>query len=89
MVDDRLMQLSGEDLTNFLKTIPANSIKNIEVIKTPPAKYDANGNSGLVNINLKKVKKGEFFKASINSAYQQGTKATGSIGGNVTSQIKK
>ena len=41
MVDDRLIQLKQEDLSNFLKSISADNIKSIEVITTPPAKYDA------------------------------------------------
>ena len=53
MVDDKLIQLSGDDLINFLKTISSDNIKSIEVITTPPAKYSAEGNSGLVNIKLK------------------------------------
>lgn len=89
MIDDRLMQLSGDDLINFLKTIQADNIESIEVIKVPPAKYDSEGNSGIVNIKLKKVKKGDLFKAAINSSYEQKTYATGSIGGNISSQIKK
>ncbi|MDR7211845.1 outer membrane beta-barrel family protein [Flavobacterium piscis] len=89
MIDDRLVQLSGDDLMNFLKTIQSDNIKSIEVIKAPPAKYDAGGNGGIVNIKLKKVNKDDLFRASINSSYEQKTYATGSIGGNITSQINK
>ncbi|WP_051604487.1 outer membrane beta-barrel family protein [Flavobacterium sasangense] len=88
MVDDKLIQLSGDDLINFLKTISSDNIKNIEVITTPPAKYSAEGNSGLVNIKLKKSKK-DSWNASINSAYRQATYATGSVGGNFNYQKNK
>ncbi len=56
MVDDRIVELSGDDLMNFLKTISSENIKSIEVITAPPAKYSASGNSGLINIKLKKAK---------------------------------
>ena len=54
MINGRLLQLSGGDLTSYLNSISANDIKKIEVITTPPAKYEAAGNGGLVNIILKK-----------------------------------
>ena len=41
MIDDRLIQLKEEDLGNYLKSISSDNIKSIEVITTPPAKYDA------------------------------------------------
>ncbi|MTG96906.1 TonB-dependent receptor [Myroides albus] len=53
MINDKLVQLTGEELMQYLKSIPSDNIKKIEVITTPPAKYDAEGNSGLINIVLK------------------------------------
>ena len=88
MIDDKLIQLSGDDLINFLKTISSENIKNIEVITTPPAKYSAEGNSGLVNIKLKKTKNNSW-NASLNSAYKQATYATGSVVGNFNYQKDK
>ena len=88
MIDDKLIQLSGDDLINFLKTISSENIKNIEVITTPPAKYSAEGNSGLVNIKLKKTKINSW-NASLNSAYKQATYATGSVVGNFNYQKDK
>lgn len=54
MVNDRMLNLSGNDLMNYLKSIRSNNISKIEVITTPPAKYEAQGNSGIINIILKK-----------------------------------
>ncbi|WP_264530521.1 outer membrane beta-barrel family protein [Flavobacterium sp. N502540] len=70
MVDDKVLTLSGEDLTNFLKSIPSDNIKNIEVITNPPSKYEAAGNSGLVNIVLKKAKKNSW-NGLIGASYLQ------------------
>ncbi|MDB5088206.1 MAG: TonB-dependent receptor [Mucilaginibacter sp.] len=60
MVNDRLVQLSGEDLTRFLKSMSANQISKIELIKNPSASYDAEGNAGLINITTKQSKKQGF-----------------------------
>ncbi|MDT0294859.1 TonB-dependent receptor domain-containing protein [Mesonia ostreae] len=81
MINDKIVQLSGEDLSNFLRSIASEDIKNIEVITTPPAKYEASGNSGLVNITLKQAKK-DSWNAQLKSSYTQRRYPAGSVGGN-------
>lgn len=70
MIDGRIIELSGEDLNNFLKSIASADIKNIEIITNPSAKYDANGDGGLININLKKAKK-DSWKNTTSLIYEQ------------------
>ena len=66
MIDDRLLNISGDDLKNYLKTLRSENIDKIEIITNPSAKYDAAGNTGLINIKLKK-KLNTGFDANISS----------------------
>lgn len=70
MINGRLIELSGEDLIEFLNNIAATDIQNIEIITNPPAKYEAGSIGGLVNINLKKGAL-NAWKNSLNVAYHQ------------------
>lgn len=88
MIDDRLTQLTGDDLVNFLKTIKSDDIKNIELITNPPAKYEAEGNSGLVNVKLKKAKPNSW-SSSFRSSYKQSFYPTGSLGNGFNYQKNK
>lgn len=54
MIDGRLTFLSARDLRSMLEGMSAENLKNIEIITNPSAKYDAEGTSGILNINLKK-----------------------------------
>ena len=72
MIDDRVVQLSGDELTNYLRSLRSDDIQNIEVITNPPAKYSAEGNSGIINIVTKKSKI-ETWNASILTNYKQAT----------------
>jgi len=55
-VDGKKLPLTGDDLSNYLKNLTADQIDRIEIITNPGAKYDAEGNAGIVDIRLKKDK---------------------------------
>jgi outer membrane receptor protein involved in Fe transport len=88
LIDDRPVQLSGDDLINFLKTIKSDDIKNIEVITNPPAKYEAQGNNGLVNIKLKKAKKNSL-NGNLKTTYTQAKYPLANLGGSLNYQKNK
>lgn len=56
MINDKLTYLSASQLATLLRGTDGNTIESIELITNPPAKYDAAGNSGIINIKLKKNK---------------------------------
>ena len=71
MVDGRPAQLSGSDLANLLRTMNANQLDQIEIMTNPPARYDAAGTSGIINIKTKKTLTAGL-NGSANVAYTQG-----------------
>ena len=54
--------------SDVLKAMPASNIESIEVITTPPAKYDAEGLTGIINIVTKK-NTAEGFNGGVNANY--------------------
>ncbi|PSR57361.1 TonB-dependent receptor [Adhaeribacter arboris] len=53
-MDGRQTYLSMADVVALLRTMPSDNIDRIELITNPSAKYDAAGNSGIIDIRLKK-----------------------------------
>src|SRR4051794_24341894 len=67
LIDGKPTYLSGEDLANYLKNLSANLLDQIEIMSQPSAKYDASGNSGIINIKTKKSK-GAGFNGNISTS---------------------
>ena len=55
-IDNKPTPLSGQDLSNYLKSIPSSEIEAIEIINNPGVMYEASGTAGIINIRLKKNK---------------------------------
>ncbi len=70
-IDDKPTYMSGADLENYLRSLPASTIKQIELMTNPPAKYDAAGNAGVINIKTKKNNI-EGFNGSVTASYGRG-----------------
>ncbi|GAB3344007.1 TonB-dependent receptor [Marivirga atlantica] len=54
LIDGKQTAVTGFGNQNGLDNIPASAIQKIEIINNPSAKYDANGNAGIINIVMKK-----------------------------------
>ncbi len=54
MINDKLTYLTSAQLATLLRSTDGTIIQSIEIITNPSAKYDAAGNSGIINIKLKK-----------------------------------
>ena len=71
LIDGRPAYLSGAELANMLKGMQASQLEQIEIMTNPPAKYDASGNAGIINIKTKKNKvKG--FNGNVSAGAGQG-----------------
>jgi hypothetical protein len=75
MIDGRLQQIPAEQMIAILGNMNSEAVSKIELIKNPPAKYDASGTGGLINIVTKKSKlKG--FNGSVTNKFSQGKGAS-------------
>ena len=53
-VDGKILPLAGDELSAYLQSLPAEQIDRIDIITNPGAKYDAEGNAGIIDIRLKR-----------------------------------
>ncbi|WP_338876535.1 outer membrane beta-barrel protein [Spirosoma sp. SC4-14] len=54
LIDGKRVPMTGTELAEMLRALPANAVEKIELITNPPAKYDAAGSAGIIAIKLKK-----------------------------------
>lgn len=71
MIDGKETYLSPEQLANQLRNMPADNISKVEVISNPGAKYEAEGNAGIINIVTKKNKR-HGFNGGISAGVSKG-----------------
>lgn len=70
-IDDKPTYLSGTDLQNYLSSLSSSTLDQIELMTTPPAKYDAAGTGGVINIKTKRSK-ARGFNGNLSLIYSQG-----------------
>ena len=83
LIDGKRQPMTGTELADYLRTLPAEQLKSIELITNPPANYDAQGTAGVIAITLKKDQR-QGANASLNLGYGRGVygRATTGLTGN-------
>lgn len=69
-INNKKKILSGTALKAYLSSLPSDNLDAIEVITTPPSRYDAEGGAGIINIVTKKTKEEGFIGNTVLSARQ-------------------
>ncbi|NEU08797.1 TonB-dependent receptor [Flavihumibacter sp. R14] len=85
LIDGKPSSIGGGNITQVLQSLPASAIESIELVTNPSSKYDPEGQSGIINIVLKKNRKvglngsvsasaGSYdnYNASTNLSYRDG-----------------
>jgi outer membrane receptor protein involved in Fe transport len=88
MIDGKPSPMTGADLANYLKSLPSAAIERIDIITNPSAKYDAAGNSGIIDIRMKKDQR-LGVNGTFTTGYGQGIYPKANIGSTFNYRNKK
>jgi len=73
MIDEKPTYLSANQLAILLKGMQGKNVDRIEIMENPPARFDAEGNSGIINIKTKHSK-APGFNGSVNGGLSYSNK---------------
>ncbi len=88
MIDGKITPMTGADLVNMLRGLSSNSIESIHIITNPSAKYDAAGNSGIIDIKMKKDQR-MGANGTFTAGYGQGVYPKANAGATINYRNKK
>jgi hypothetical protein len=88
MIDGKPTALNGADLANYLRSLPSSTIERIEIITNPSAKYEAAGNSGIIDIRMKKDQR-MGANGTLTAGYGQGVYPKANAGATFNYRNKK
>ena len=88
MIDGKPTAMTGADLANYLKGLPSSALERIDIITNPSAKYDAAGNSGIIDIRLKKDQR-MGVNGTFTTGYGQGVYPKTNVGSTFNYRNKK
>jgi len=88
MIDGKPSPLTGAELANYLRGLPSNAIERIDLITNPSARYDAAGNSGIIDIRMKKDQR-LGTNGTLTAGYGQGVYAKANAGATANYRDKK
>ncbi|WP_224996158.1 outer membrane beta-barrel family protein [Cesiribacter sp. SM1] len=80
MLDGKRTYLSSADVASMLRNMTSDALEQVEIITNPSAKYDAAGNSGIINIKTKKDKnRGTNGSLTLGTGYGRFEKVNGGL----------
>ena len=86
-VDGKRLPLTGSELAGYLRNLTAEQIDRIDIITNPGARYEAEGNAGIVDIRLRKSDtEGANGTASYSATQGRYLRMNGSVSGNYRNQ---
>ncbi|WP_299821490.1 TonB dependent receptor [uncultured Pontibacter sp.] len=88
MIDGKQVPMTGTELANYLRGLSANALDKIELITNPSSKYDAAGNAGIINIQLKRDKS-MGTNGTFSATYGQGRYGKGDASLQLNHRAKK
>ena len=80
MMNGKINRMPIKAVVQLLEGMPSDNIEKIELITTPPANFDAEGNAGFINIVLKQTNdRGLNGSFNLSAGYGRGTTSAGSL----------